>query len=178
MKLLRTIRLDPSDAFIFPVAAEPGEWAVPAAFAFYGVDLAALVGEERSAFRSGFLGDGSLAWSTLVQVVDSTPDDRATSIELLAQRLLDPLGAASSGSRAQGRGGRNRLRRLAPQSSGRHPHCGASQRREWCHPRNLPRAAPAPPMRAFSFHENEDGPGETVDRVTLARGDPRCGEPE
>jgi hypothetical protein len=93
MKLLRTIRLDPSDAFIFPVAAEPGEWAVPGAFAVYGVDLAALVGEEGSAFRSGLLGDGSLAWSTLVQVVDSTPDDRATSIELLAQRLLDRLGA-------------------------------------------------------------------------------------
>ncbi|MCZ8261422.1 MAG: DUF6505 family protein, partial [Beijerinckiaceae bacterium] len=27
-RLLRTIRLDPSDAFVFNRAAEPGEWAV------------------------------------------------------------------------------------------------------------------------------------------------------
>ncbi|MFX6803743.1 DUF6505 family protein, partial [Acinetobacter baumannii] len=27
MKLLRTIRLDPSDTFVFPRVAEPGEWA-------------------------------------------------------------------------------------------------------------------------------------------------------
>ena len=28
LKLLRTIRLDPSDSFVFERAAEPGEWAV------------------------------------------------------------------------------------------------------------------------------------------------------
>ncbi|HVD73162.1 MAG TPA: DUF6505 family protein, partial [Xanthobacteraceae bacterium] len=27
MKLLRTIRLDPSDTFVFERAADPGEWA-------------------------------------------------------------------------------------------------------------------------------------------------------
>ena len=32
MKLLRTIRLDPSDTFVFERAAEPGEWAVSGAF--------------------------------------------------------------------------------------------------------------------------------------------------
>ena len=42
MKLLRTIRLDPSDRFIFERAAEPGEWAVPGGFAFFDVDPAAL----------------------------------------------------------------------------------------------------------------------------------------
>jgi len=31
MKLLRTIRLDPSDKFVFDEAAEPGEWAVSGA---------------------------------------------------------------------------------------------------------------------------------------------------
>ena len=29
MKFPRTIRLDPSDVKVFPLAAEPGEWAVP-----------------------------------------------------------------------------------------------------------------------------------------------------
>ena len=52
MKLLRTIRLDPSDTFIFPAAASPGEWAVPGAFAFFGADLTALEGKQRSAFRA------------------------------------------------------------------------------------------------------------------------------
>ncbi|HWN51211.1 MAG TPA: DUF6505 family protein, partial [Xanthobacteraceae bacterium] len=93
MKLLRTIRLDASDTFIFPAAADPGEWAVPGAFMFFGADPAALAGKERSAFRGGFLGIGSLAWSTLVQIVEATPDDRAAAVELLAQRLFDRLGA-------------------------------------------------------------------------------------
>jgi len=35
MKLIRTIRLDPSDTFVFERAAEPGEWAVSGAFAFW-----------------------------------------------------------------------------------------------------------------------------------------------
>src|SRR5262245_3275662 len=36
VKLLRTIRLDPSDTFVFDKAAEPGEWAVSGGFAFAG----------------------------------------------------------------------------------------------------------------------------------------------
>ena len=56
MKLLRTIRLDPSDTFVFEHAAEPGEWAVSGAFMFWDGDPAAMEGKERAAFRSGFLG--------------------------------------------------------------------------------------------------------------------------
>jgi hypothetical protein len=41
MKLLRTIRLDPSDTFFFPLATEPGEWAISGAFVFSDVELAA-----------------------------------------------------------------------------------------------------------------------------------------
>ena len=72
MKLLRTIRLDPSDTFVFDPVAEPGEWAVSGAFAFWGGDPAALEGKARTAFRSGFLGVGSLGWSTLVQIVEAS----------------------------------------------------------------------------------------------------------
>jgi len=35
VKLIRTIRLDPSDTFVFARAAEPGEWAVSGAFVFW-----------------------------------------------------------------------------------------------------------------------------------------------
>jgi hypothetical protein len=93
VKLLRTIRLDPSDTFIFERAAEPGEWAVPGAFMFMEVDPAALEGKARVAFRSGFLGLGSLGWSTLVQIVEASPADRAAAVEQLAQRLVAEFGA-------------------------------------------------------------------------------------
>jgi ADP-ribose pyrophosphatase YjhB (NUDIX family) len=93
VKLLRTIRLDPSDTFIFERAAEPGEWAVPGAFVFAHTDLAALEGRTRAAFRSGFLGIGSLGWSTLVQIVEASEEDRAAAVEVLALRLVEHFGA-------------------------------------------------------------------------------------
>src|SRR5437870_10576322 len=93
MKLLRTIRLDPSDTFIFERAAEPGEWAVPGGFAFFHLDAAALAGKARVAFRSGFLGVDSLGWSTLVQIVEANEQDRAAAIDLLAERLVARFGA-------------------------------------------------------------------------------------
>ena len=93
MKLLRTIALDPSDTFVFDVAAEPGDWAVSGAFRFYDRDPAALTGKDRSAFRSGFLGVQSWGWSTLVQIVHATEQDRCSLVELLANQLVAKLGA-------------------------------------------------------------------------------------
>jgi Family of unknown function (DUF6505) len=93
MKLLRTIRLDPSDTFVFEKAAEPGEWAVPGAFVFWDRDPATLEGKARSAFRGGFLGVESLGWSTLVQIVEANEDDRVELVELLALRLVESFGA-------------------------------------------------------------------------------------
>lgn len=93
MKLLRTIRLDPSDTFVFERAAEPGEWAVSGAFAFWAGDPAALEGKARTAFRSGFLGVDTLGWSTLVQIVEASEAERAHLVETLAQRLVEHYGA-------------------------------------------------------------------------------------
>ncbi|QDW37975.1 hypothetical protein FFI89_012930 [Bradyrhizobium sp. KBS0727] len=93
MKLLRTIALDPSDTFVFDVAAEPGDWAVSGAFRFCDRDPATLTGKERAAFRSGFLGVRSWGWSTLVQIVPATDDDRRTLVELLAAQLVERFGA-------------------------------------------------------------------------------------
>ena len=93
MKLIRTIRLDPSDTFVFEGAAEPGEWAVSGAFAFWNADPDTLEGKARSAFRSGFLGVESLGWSTLVQIVEASDADRAAVVERLAQQLLAHFGA-------------------------------------------------------------------------------------
>jgi uncharacterized protein DUF6505 len=93
VKLLRTIALDPSDTFVFDVPAEPGDWAVSGAFRFCDQDPAKLSGKDRSAFRSGFLGVRSWGWSTLVQVVNATEDDRRMLVELLAARLVERFGA-------------------------------------------------------------------------------------
>jgi hypothetical protein len=93
LKLLRTIRLDPSDTFVFDPPAEPGEWAVSGAFVFWNDDPARLEGKARTAFRSGFLGVGSLGWSTLVQIVEASEADRANLVEALAMQLVERFGA-------------------------------------------------------------------------------------
>jgi hypothetical protein len=95
VKLLRTIRLDPSDTFVFDKAAEPGEWAVSGAFVFWNADPALLEGKTRSAFRSGFLGVGSLGWSTLVQIVEADEDQRVVAVDMLARQLVANFGAPS-----------------------------------------------------------------------------------
>jgi uncharacterized protein DUF6505 len=93
MKLLRTIRADASDTLVFERAAEPGEWAVPGAFAFARADPEALERKARAAFRSGFLGVGSLGWSTLAEIVEASEEDRLRAIEILAAQLFAHFGA-------------------------------------------------------------------------------------
>jgi len=96
VKLLRTIRLDPSDTFVFTKPAEPGEWAVSGAFVFSDDDPAKLEGKARSAFRGGFLGVDSLGWSTLVQIVEASEQDRAALVDALAQQLVARFGAPTA----------------------------------------------------------------------------------
>jgi hypothetical protein len=93
LKLPRTIRLDPSDNFVFEQAAEPGEWAVSGAFVFWNQDPAAMTQKQRVALRSGFLGIGSLGWSTLSIVTEATEAERDAVVERLAAQLLAKFGA-------------------------------------------------------------------------------------
>jgi hypothetical protein len=93
VKLLKTVRADTSDTFVFDKAAEPGEWAISGAFLFANRDPATLSGKPRVAFRSGFLGIGSFGWSTLAQIVDVSEEQRFTALEQLAARLLERCGA-------------------------------------------------------------------------------------
>jgi hypothetical protein len=93
VKLLRTIRLDTSDSFVFEKPAEPGEWAVSGAFVFAHGDPASLRGKARTAFRAGFLGVESLGRSTLAQVVETHEKDHRAVVELLAEQLVKCFGA-------------------------------------------------------------------------------------
>ena len=92
-RLLRTIRLDPSDALVFPRAAEPGEWAVPGGFCFWDDDIAALEGKRRQAFRAGFLGLTSFGWSTLVEVAEASAAERDAAVAALAAHIRAAHGA-------------------------------------------------------------------------------------
>ena len=93
MKLLKTVRADPSDTFVFDKAADPGEWAVSGAWLFANLDPTMLSGKRRSAFRSGFLGIGSFGWSTLAQIIEVSEEQRSMAVEQLAARLVERCGA-------------------------------------------------------------------------------------
>jgi hypothetical protein len=174
MKLLRTIRLDPSDTFVFERTAEPGEWAVSGAFVFWDADETKLEGKARSAFRGGFLGVESLGWSTLVQIVEASEADRAALVARLARQLVEKFGAPDASARAAAE------EEVAfAESLCNHPadtlvavhrvlEDGAVREAfRTLHPRGDRK-----PMRAFSFLEveGEEEPGEQVDLVALAEG--------
>lgn len=173
MKLLRTIRLDPSDTFVFENAAEPGEWAVSGAFAFWDDDLGALSGKRRSAFRSGFLGIDSLGWSTLVQIVEADDGDRAAVVEMLAQRLVEKFGAPDL---AAGRAAAEEEVAFAESLCGHpadtlvavHRTVEDGEIREAF--RTLRARGGPKPLRAFSFLEvdGEEEPAEEIDLAGLA----------
>ena len=174
MKLLRTIRLDPSDTFVFDRAADPGEWAVSGAFMFADANPDTLDGKPRAAFRSGFLGVASLGWSTLVQTVAASDDDRAALVEMLAGRLLERLGAPDLAvARAAAEEEVTFTASLCD-----HPHDTLiAVRRTFEYGaireafRTLRPRGTRKPMRAFSFLEveGEEEPGEAVDLVNLAK---------
>jgi Family of unknown function (DUF6505) len=178
LKLLRTIRLDPSDTFVFRRAAEPGEWAVPGSFLFGDADPETLDAKGRAAFRSGFLGIASFGFSTLAIVTQATPEDHEAAVVQLAASLMTHLGApdmATARAAAQEEiafvstlcdhppqrlialqrtveGGvlKERFRSLQPRDK-------------------APEGTYAGSMRAFEFHEiDEDGITEQVDLLSLS----------
>lgn len=176
MKLLRTIRLDPSDTFVFARAAEPGEWAVSGSFMFADADPSALDGKPRAAFRSGFLGVPSLGWSTLAQIVEASEADRAALVAMLAEQLIERLGAPDiATARAAAEEEVAFAASLCDQ-----PRDMLIAVRRTCEDgaireafRTLRPRGERKPMRAFSLVEveGEEEPGETVNIVGLAKGE-------
>jgi hypothetical protein len=171
MKLLRTIRLDPSDTFIFQPVAEPGEWAVSGSFTFWDRDPTTLEGKTRTAFRSGFLGVQSLGWSTLVQIVEASADDRKQAVEQLARQLVEKFGAPDMNAAIGAAEDEIAFAEsLATEDKDTlvavHRRVEDGEIREAF--RTLkPRNGPAP-MRAFAFLEVEDEPLQPGDDVSLA----------
>ena len=173
MKLLRTIRLDVSDTFVFEPAAEPGEWAVSGAFVFWNRDAASLQGKARTAFRSGFLGVSTLGWSTLVQIVEANEEDRRAVVESLASQLMTHFGAptiddATAAAEEEVTFTESLCTQPVDTLIAVHRSFEEGTVREsfrTLRPRNGPK-----PARAFSFMEvdGEDEPGEAVDLISMA----------
>ena len=103
MRLPRTLRLDPSDMFVFDRAAESGEWAVSGAFVFANADPGTLGRKARVALRSGFLGVASLGWSTLVEVAEGNAEAVAhqLALQLVAQFGAPDLATALVAAREE-----------------------------------------------------------------------------
>jgi Family of unknown function (DUF6505) len=92
-KLLRAIRLDASDTFVFERAASPNEWVVSGSFLFWDQEVGGLTGRAKSAFRSGLLGLGTFGWTTLAVVVDATDEEREAALVALSTYLMAEQGA-------------------------------------------------------------------------------------
>lgn len=176
MKLLRTIRLDPSDTFVFDRAAEPGEWAVSGAFMFWDGDPERMQGKERAAFRSGFLGVQSLGWSTLVQIVEASDDDRRAAVDTLAKHLVAQFGApgiadATAAAEEEFAFAASLCDHPPDMLVAVHRTVENGEIREAF--RTLRPRGERKPMRAFSFLEveGEEEPGEAIDLAKLVKGE-------
>ncbi len=95
MKLLRVIRFDETDNYVFAKAAEPDEWAISGSFEFTGLADEAIKGKTRQAFANGFLGIPSMGRSTFATVVRITDGDRDELRMMLTQIFVERHGAPS-----------------------------------------------------------------------------------
>ncbi len=95
MKFPRVLRLDQSDTQVFPLAAEPGEPAVPGGFAFLNRDPETLASKDRLAFASGWLGTESFGRATLVEVGEIGAEGYEALVERLAAHFVEHYGAPS-----------------------------------------------------------------------------------
>lgn len=177
LKLPRTIRLDPSDTFVYARAAEPGEWAVTGTFLFFGADASKLEGKQRQAFRGGFLGIASFGWSTLAVVTEASEDERAAAVDILAGQLSKHCGApdrtsALAAAQDEIQFAQSLCDHPAGTLLGIHRAAEDAGIRESF--RTLHRRADRlEPIGAFRIVEvEEEEPGEQVDLAALARGRP------
>jgi len=93
VKFPRTVRLDVSDANAFPLAAEPGEWAVTGTFAFADAGPETLSAKEQLAFKNGWLGTGTFGRATFVQVAVISEPELDDVVRCLARHLFEAYGA-------------------------------------------------------------------------------------
>ena len=92
-RLLRTIRFDATDEFVFATAAGPDEWSVSGAFAFGHLSADDLTGKVRQEFANGFLSLQSFGRSTFTCVAEITASELESMTSNLAQHFVEHYGA-------------------------------------------------------------------------------------
>ena len=174
MKLLRAIRLDSSDPFVFERAAEPGQWVVSGAFLF--ADAADLPPKARVALRSGFLGIEDFGWTTLAVVVAASAHEIEAAVETLARGFAERLGAPVEEARAAAREEIAYARSLADHPEGmliavsRAVENGEIvERFRTLMRREAAPGAPLSPQRVFEFVETQESEDDVDFAALLAQ---------
>lgn len=88
-RLLRTIRFDATDEYVFEVAAGPDEWAVSGAFAFAHLSPEEVTGKTRQSFANGFLSLQSFGRATFTCVAEISSEDLELITSNLAEHLVE-----------------------------------------------------------------------------------------
>jgi hypothetical protein len=171
-RVLRTIRLDPSDTVVFAHAAAPGEIAVVGSFMFWDEDPAALTGKARQAFRAGFLGLASFGFATLVTVGQATAEERN---DARAAHIRTRLGAPDDATATAA--AEEELAFAESLAEGHAPGTvialsrsveaeGVRERFRTLRPKGAPQSLP---VIGLVRSEEDDAPAEAVDLVALMR---------
>jgi hypothetical protein len=133
-----------------------------------------LEGKTRAAFRAGFLGVQTLGWSTLVQIVEASDEDRLAAIDTLARHLVAEFGAPSvadavAAAEEEFTFAASLCDHPLDMLVAVHRTVENGEIREAF--RTLRPRGERQPMRAFSFLEvdGEEEPGETVDLAKLGK---------
>ncbi len=93
MKFFKVIRFDSSDDSVFPLGAQPEEWAVSGAFEFAQMPQEAMKGKIKQAFANGMLGLETGGRSTFVTVAEISEAEKMQAIAALTQYCMRELGA-------------------------------------------------------------------------------------
>ena len=125
--------------------------------------------------RAGFLGVTSLGWSTLVQIVNATEEDRVAAVDTLARQLVAHFGApdlntARAAAEEELAFAASLCNHVPDTLIAVHRSSENGEIREafrTLRPRNGPK-----PLRAFSFLEAEgdEEPAEQVNLLALGQG--------
>ena len=99
-RLLRTIRFDATDEFVFEQAAGSDEWAISGAFAFAHLSDDDIKGKTKQAFANGFLGLESFGRATFTCVAEISDADLTQITSDLAAHFVENYGAPDAASAA------------------------------------------------------------------------------
>lgn len=95
MKFFKVIRFDASDDNVYPLGAEPDEWAISGCFEFAALEPEELTGKVKQAFANGLMGLTTYGRSTFVTVTEMSEDEHEQAVQRLIDYFMTEFGAPS-----------------------------------------------------------------------------------